>query len=544
MLSQTLEAAGEARTFPSDPGAAAPRITNTPRPHTGAVAPVPANVEKLDQEISELKRTILELGVDFEKKLQGSKLQNFIPLPKQLEFFKQADKYVRAGYCGNRFGKSTLGVVEDCCWLLGYRPFFPEGNPLRYAGIPAHGVKLLVVAEDWEKVHEIFTNNRSLDKPGKFFEFLPESAIKETRKGIGGVITAIVVSSKRDGILRESIVQFDTVRSFINNPRSFESSDWDGIHIDEPVPKELWVASARGLLDRCGKAWFLLTPLGFPWMYDEIVAKTISDPDNYWWFEASMYDNLTLSPKQIELYLADCSEEEIQCRKLGIPLAHGRRVYGGFDAKRHVWQDSKPPAGWTSFNKPPFNYACGYALDPHPQTPHAVLFTAISPSGDFYIYDEIFNHTQISELAKLILKKMEGLRFLWQLCDPFAWIENPETMRCWADIFYEYGLEPVRASKGKTEGIIRTQEIWKKNAPRKTIVMPHCTNFLREIQGYVFDKENKPVDKNDHFMECLYRTVVHDNLNYQPVYKPTRDNREFNLDDANYDVPSFAGLEL
>ena len=62
---------------------------------------------------------------------------------------------------------------------------------------------------------------------------------------------------------------------------------------------------------------------------------------------------------------------------------------------------------------------------------------------------------------------------------------------------------------------MQTQSIFASDFPRKIYVMPHMVNFLREIKGYYFDKENKPVDENDHIMECLYRTVVHDGLVYR-----------------------------
>jgi predicted RNA-binding protein YlxR (DUF448 family) len=101
------------------------------------------------------------------------------------------------------------------------------------------------------------------------------------------------------------------------------------------------------------------------------------------------------------------------------------------------------------------------------------------------------------------------------MCDPIAWIENPDTGRCWATTFFDMGLLVVKASKEKTGGIIQTQEIWKPG--RSVYVFPKCVNFIREIKSYFFDKENKAIDKDDHMMENLYRLVVHDNLQYYPV---------------------------
>lgn len=500
----------------------------------------------IDAEIAALTEEAVKLSLMKEEMLTSNKLKNFVPNPKQYKFFEMAATRMRAGFCGNRFGKSTIGVIEDCCWLLGERPFFPSDHPLRRLGIPTHGVKGLVIAEDWDKVKEIFTNDDGKDRLGKFFEYLPQESIKKTTCTQKGQINSISIKWKLDGRERESIVTFDTVRSYYNNPRSFESSDWDFIHLDEPVPQELWTAVSRGLLDRGGYSWWLLTPLGFPWMYEHFISNTVVDPKNFWFFEASMDDNPLLDETAKRLYLESLPEDERQCRQAGKPLAHGRRVYGHFDEKRHIWggwlkrdehgQLIEPmplPKGWKDLYSPPDNYLCGYSLDPHPQTPHAVLFVAIAPNGDVYIYDELFEKCLIRELATKIISKSANINLQWQLCDPSAWIENPDTGRCWADTLHEEGLFVIRASKDKSNGIIQTQEIWSPTRQTKVYVMPHCTRFIKEIKAYFFDKENKPIDKNDHLMECLYRTVVNDNLTYREMLKSS--DRIYAKDDISTD---------
>lgn len=479
-------------------------------------------IAQLDAEIEEIKQEILRTGLAYEEDLQNNKLRHFVPNPKQLEFFQNADKPHRAGFCGNRFGKSTVGVVEDICFAIGERPFFPEGHPLRRLGIPTHGVKILVIAEDWDKVNEIFTNDDGKDRLGKFFEFLPKESIASFTRNQKSVINSISVKWTIDGRQRESLIVFDTVRSYVNNPRAFESSDWDVIHIDEPVMQDLWTASSRGLLDRGGKTWWLLTPLGFPWMYDFMLAQAKKDPSYYWYFEASMDDNPLLNEKAKQVYLDSLPDDERECRQAGKPLAYGRRVYGLFDEKRHLWEaDWGVPPGWFDMRTPPKEYYCGYAIDPHPQTPHAVLFTAIAPNGDVFFFDEIFERSTIRELALKINERRARLRVGFELCDPIAWNENQDTKRCWADTLYEEGLYVQRASKDKTSGIIQTQQIFDKKRPHKVWVMPHMKTFLKEIRTYFFDRENKPLDKDDHIMECMYRTVVNDNLRWYPPHSTT-----------------------
>src|SRR5207247_343593 len=52
------------------------------------------------------------------------------------------------------------------------------------------------------------------------------------------------------------------------------------------------------------------------------------------------------------------------------------------------------------------------AVDPHPQTPHHVLFMAVAPTGELFLYDEIYTHCTIEELstkinARLVTKVLQ-----------------------------------------------------------------------------------------------------------------------------------------
>lgn len=503
-----------------------------------------AEVAEVDRELLELKQERLRLLNLKEDAYRDRALEMFIPHTKQFEFFFHGDKKGRGGFCGNRFGKSTIGVVEDISWALGERPFFPVGHELRTKGIPEYGIKGLILSEDWDKVHDIFTNSESKDRPGKFFEYLPKSKIHSTTKMQKGVINSITTRNVLHGVERESSLMFDTVKSFLNNPRSFESSDWDFIHVDEPIMEELWLAVSRGLIDRGGKYWWLLTALGFPWMYDTMTDQVKRDPERFFMFEASMDDNPLLSEQDKQDYLSQLSPDELSCRRDGKPLSHGRRVYGHFNEATHVWpHDYLPSPEWKDARTPPLSYSSLYALDPHPQTPHAVLFAATSPDGTIYIFDEIFEKLLISEVAQKIQLRRFKLRLEGELCDPCAWIENPDTGHAWVHTLYEYGLNVIRASKDKTDGIIEAQEVWKK---KRIFVMPHCVNFIREIKKYFFDKENKPIDKDDHMMENFYRLNSFNGFRYvlPPNPKPQRFKIKDEFADVPYDLPHMDHITL
>lgn len=480
--------------------------------------------EELDKLIELELQKQLEMNLRLEAHYKNNKLQYFVPSAKQLEFLKAAEKKRRAVFAGNRFGKSTIGVIEDCCFALGFRPFFPEGHPLRYHGIPDRGVKILVIAEDWDKVKEIFTSNEpGSEKPGKFFEWLPPDSIVKVEKNSLGVIYCIYVQSKVKGRLRKSAIFFDTVRSYKSNGAAHESSDWDVIHCDEPIPQDMWIAASRGLIDRKGHAWMLLTPLREAWLYDYMCENAINHPEIFWTLHADMLDNPTLSKEECELFLGQLSPEERECREKGIPLQSGRLVYHHFDEKKHVIKGT--PKGWENPWTPPEDWDVAYAIDPHPQTPHAVLFAAISPKAVVF-FSEIFEKCPFGTvndeqgrilqkgLADKIRERIATQNVIYEICDPTAWIADPDTGLCWADKLHELGLKVQKASKAKTQGIMTMNDWFAGVHEKKIFVVDTCVNFLREIRKYHYDKDNKPVDKNDHLMECMYRLCMKDGFQY------------------------------
>lgn len=494
---------------------------------------------ELDERLRTAKASLFNLTVKKKDFYDDNQLALFVPHATQASFFEKATTIRRGIFSGNRWGKSTAGVVEDCCWALGYRPFYDKGDPRRTAGIPTHGVKILVIAEDWDKVKEVFTDKgQGGDRKGKFFDFLPAWSIAKTHTNQQGTIDIIYVESELNGQIRRSAIYFDTVKSFKNNGAAHESSDWDAIHLDEPVPEALWKAASRGLIDRNGASWWLMTPLKEPWMFYYMEDNQMDDPKNYWCYTGDMDENPTLSQGAKDMYLKGLTQEEIECRKEGKPLSFGSLVYGTYNEKIHLFKGT--PKGWKDPFTPPADYLCAYAIDPHGQTPMTVLFVAISPEmpdGKRHVfwYDEIFSKMKLSTLAEAIKVRTKKVRIHYELCDPCAWIEDPESGRSWSDILWDNGLHVDKASKGKTAGIIETRDHFQED-DLKVHVMEHMTRFRYEIKLYTYGKENKPVDKDDHIMECMYRLVVHDGLRYHKPYIPSRSSEGSGYDDTSIDL--------
>lgn len=444
------------------------------------------------------------------------------PHEKQDEFHRNGHMKRRYVRTGNRFGKSTMGGAEDCGWALGERPWYPKGDERRSIGIPKHSTKGLIIVADWDKAHEIFTNPVKGQGQGKLFKFLPKAKILRTARNNAGIISEITVESIWGG---ESTIMLDTVKSFMSNPMGQESSDWDWIHVDEPCPKNMWVANSRGLIDRNGSAWFTCTPINHPWINDMFVPRdkfrledgeTILKDENHMMIVGSSYDNPHNPESALQMFESDLTDEERQCRIKGIPFALSGLVYKEFHPSDSLYRGT--PHGWENPMSPPGNYTIRLAIDPHPQVPHAVLFAATSPEGQVYFFAEIFRKfTSAKELCEAI-HNIIGPRYVQIfLCDPAAYVPSNIDQSVMADVLIENGIFVEKASKDLSRGIITTQA-----ALADTVVSPRGTKQRRllfaehlqetrwEFDHYTWNplRPNKPIDKNDHMMENLYRLVL------------------------------------
>lgn len=464
----------------------------------------------LKQKELELLRRQLDLRRD-------NGLLFYRPHPKQ-DAFHSAGRFVRRMVrAGNRFGKSQMGAAEDVAWALGERIWYPEGDPRRFEGIPRRGIKLLIITTDWDLSESVFT--REQEPKGKLFQLLPKDKIINTRKNHSGKIDTIEVQ----GRWGQSVIKLETVQSFKTNPMGVESLDWDAIHVDEPCPQAMWKGAARGLVDRDGSAWFTLTPLREPWINDMFFPEgaegmtenggSIFGPSGtpeLWSVTGAMDDNPYLTPEAIHRYAMDLTEEERECRIRGLPMHLAGLVYKEFDRAKHVMQEL--PDGWLAYNQPPRNWPKYFYIDPHPQTPHAVLFITVDPVGRWYVYDEFFRWVPASDLARMIKARLAGHwvpRF--GRCDPAAWQLDPVTRtQGIAQTIMENGVLIEKAVKDLESGIPKAREVL---AKRPILVSPTCVRFLWEIGRYSWDdkngeQRNKPVDKDDHMMENFYRACL------------------------------------
>lgn len=485
------------------------------------------------------------------------------PHPKQEIFHRNGDKKRRYLRTGNRFGKSTCGSAEDAAFAIGERPWMEKDDPDRFKGIPQRPTKGLILVADWDKAREIFTSMEEGQR-GKLMQWIPVDRLLPPKKNQSGEIDCIPVKSIWGGT---SLIYIDTVASYKHNPMSQESSQWDWIHVDEPIPKAMWEAAGRGLMDTGGSAWFTCTPITEQWINEYFLppskmkksfefGEVHDDYPDRWVMTGSTYDNKTIDKVEVDRYAGSLNPKDRQARIYGIPKASTGLVYGNFEMEKHVYSDL--PVGWKDFDLPPEDYTIRVVIDTHVRTEQTAQFWATAPTGEAFCWTEIFADCYINTFCEAILETLMGRTPYLCVIDQSAFIPNPVDGSCYADIFWSYGIPVQRATKELRAGIIKARQALENTREytingRKTTLglvrfCSSCTETIREFFLYTWQKEKeKPIDKDDHMMECFYRAVSHGLHWIDPASEPlpeipsTASDRELDLTPfADGDLNSFS----
>lgn len=460
--------------------------------------------------------------IEIEKRIRQLRRDNaiefFRPHAKQEQFYAAANFRYRYARTGNRFGKSEMGAAEDVAWAIGYRPWYPPNHPLRTLGIPSRPTKGLIITTDWDKSTEVFTE-LSGEKVGKLIKYIPKECLGRPTRNHSGAIDHIPVKHVSGGW---SVIHFDTVKSYKQNPQGTESSAWDWIHIDEPCPEGMFKAAARGLVDTGGSVWFTCTPITEAWIDQSFIpdlesqskasiGNVILEDLSRWMMTGSMYDNPHNTEEDIKLFISWLTPEEREARINGTPLAYAGLVYKEFKWDLHVWRDKTPPfPDWL----PPRNYCIRIAVDYHFRKNDAVLFTAVSPEGHIYVYDEIWDQLLVKDEVEEIKIRLNNREYMPVLMEPLASTPNKVTELTAMDQYRASGLVVLPATKDPVNGIRAVKALLRerdRNGNPVIYVNPACRRFLFEIsRGFIWDAEkNQPIKNNDDMMENLYRLALH-----------------------------------
>ena len=321
-------------------------------------------------------------------------------------------------------------------------------------------------------------------------------------------------------------------------PKEFESADLGFVWIDEPMPKDKFLATvARGRMGMI-MVW-TFTPLTFSawiknWMDDH--------PDEMDYVEAEVEDNCKvhgvrgiLEHENIKRMVAAMPEEEKEARAFGKFGHLIGRVHKLFRKKIHVIRP---------FPINERDFTTYKALDPHPRTPDHVLYMSVDRKGTKYITGELVSEGTAKELHSrmIALETAMHYRLEGRIIDPSAFNEdqhkkdNSSKENSLGAQLLALGEHYILGSKNLMGGIKRTndalnyQEVnGRMVRPPEMYIFDTCKVTIKQLEEYVWKEwkgksqdEKKPnpnpVDKNDHMVEDLHRLLLSEPIfvHYQP----------------------------
>ena len=444
----------------------------------------------------------------------NSPLQNFFPNRGQMPIFQsKAPKILVAG--GNKSGKTEGGGHIFCYHITRYYPdWFPVENKL-------HTKKIHCVV-----VVPNFNEGAGVEIEPYFRKMIPENMIdkKNCHKNQAGITTKWAL---RNG-------NTFTVMSCEQDAMAFETVVADFVWVNEPLPRDRYLALIKGFMVSRGKLIITATLLKEVWVWDEFVDST--DPDKVY-FTMDIEDNLAenggmLTLKDIEDYASSLDPDEREVRLHGRP----RHLVGMIYNRRGLFQQEIHVQDLSKFNFKDVNkFSIGMTLDPHDAIPHAIIWRAVDRTGTCYYYREGWVDGDIEDISKFIKAQEVGFTIDQRVIDPnFGNKTYGNTKLTVKEEFQKHGLYFVDAIDDVELGHMKVRqglkydpdkEIGLGNSP-KIIFDKSLSHTIKSISRYARDSKGKLTEVHKHFPDV----VRYDQMSEPQMQKKVRTEYVSNYD--------------
>lgn len=443
--------------------------------------------------------------------------------------FSNSQSDTKAFFGSNRSGKTTNGAIEVACHTTGQYPDWWGGK--RWSR-PTIG---RVFAADFTKGVKVVTQ--------KLRDWLPKDAVlhidkNSLRAEIGWHIKYL------DGRQGES---FFDIMTYEQDTSLAEGWNGDWVWFDEPPPRDMYIATARGLIDNDGMCIFTLTPLKEPWLFDEIynskdkkVFSVIADMrHNLERYNPLSKETIGLKEESIRKFESKLTEEERETRMHGKFRYLAGRIWKEWDRDVHtfdrrVWVRGK--GGVVADGMPPNHWPRMMLIDPHDRNPHAVMWVACDETNNYKVYRELWiANTTIADIVKEIkrveLEARETIqsRIMDPNFGPKRYGNSGLTVR---DEFEKaarelnYGMRFSFGDDHKEVARKKVAELLKFDASKPLSLLNHpiltvaddLKEFIYQIEHYIWDEfrtgierdpKEKPKDINTHFPDlCQYFSLA------------------------------------
>lgn len=435
----------------------------------------------------ELLKKLRQLEIVKQEKV----LDNFEPTAFQQKFFTSQSR-VRLLTAGNGAGKSLSLIIELLWTHLKLHP---------YRAV-SHVHNSWFITPGYDKVEDYCEQLKRWCPPSQMptFDRMGTSAVRRLRWPNGDTTTFFSIDS---------------------DPGRFEGTNYHKLFIDEPIPRDIYIAAIRGL--RNCEDWsvcWAMTPIAEPWIYEELYLPAVNGDDkNIEVFTGSSYDNPHLSQSFLADFANHLNDDEKRTRLHGEFAVLQGRVFKEFNRRQHVLPIQTWPVDWPVYE----------ALDVHTRKPNTAIWVGVTKDEQLVILDECAVEG-IPEFAAEILKHRAGKHIITTIVDNSALSADWST-RSAIRMLQEGGVNatPVRPQdKDVANGINKIRRLLKGDKKPLLYVQENCRGTIREFEMYSWDnyrtpeksgEKEKPRKIYDDFIDPL-RYLVNRGLSHAVDFKP------------------------
>lgn len=446
--------------------------------------------------------------------IEANRGKTYVPNGKAEDFIKMVgggEKFVSMFIAANGVGKSAAGanIIANIVFGVQSKHFDqPVFNNWPYA-------KTGRIISDPTTIKEKIIPELTKWFPSNEAKNIPEANFEESKEGKNYVCKIETNTGWTIDIM-----------STEQQAKEFESTDLAFVWIDEPMPRDKFMATlARGRLGML--VFWTFTPLTYSawikdWM-DSAVQEGYAD-----YVEAEVEDNCKvhgvrgiLEHVNIKRMVDAMTEEEREARAFGKFGHLIGRVHKQFSRKIHV---IKP------FQINVKDYTMWKAIDPHPRVPDHVLYMAIDRQGTKFITSEMLGEGHVKDLyARMKAHENEmNYRIEGRIIDPAAYVDDQHNREASVgkQLFDLGETDYIRGAKDLMAGIKRTNDALNYELKEGTLIrqpeiyiFDTCPITIKQLDEYVWveikgpsrdDKKQsaKPRDRDDHMPENLHRLLL------------------------------------
>ncbi len=418
-----------------------------------------------------------------------------VPLPKQTLFYHSTAPIV-IFKAGNRSGKTQAAVSKAISYMIGYFPWKvpnfrliedDKGNlrfPLRSEVPSSAWTKRLDGLPTALPARVLFITGLPIVRglsifQSKFLDLWPGRVAYKAYSGPLGTWVKIVIENGSTLYLG----------SALQDDLSWEGDAFDGVLIDEPIPRQCYLPLRRSTVDRRAQISWSLTPIcdaRIAWMVADLFVQDRALIDI---ISGCSYENVHLDKKALDDFFNDptFTEDERRARRDGDVALLGRTIVS-------TWNDSfnRIPATEIEPGTPIIQ-----VVDPHNARHPAVVWMACLGEARivFAEYPQVdYYKTGVPVLTTRDLvaewKRIEGkLVPTWRVCDPNFGVQHAKVLgrrfKSFQEEMAEHGMMfDTNVDNDLERGIRKLRDACKVNPASNRpglLVMDHCHNTLQAM---------------------------------------------------------------